>query len=61
MMILHGECGHINRVRIIMINELNALLIPGNQPALRVAPDHKPGNLPKKEEITLLESGSWLR
>ena len=21
----------------------------------------KPGNLPKKEEITLLESGSWLR
>ena len=45
-----------------MTNELNAFLVPGNQPALGVAPDQiKPGNLPKKEEITLLESGSWLR
>ena len=45
-----------------MTKELNALLVPGNQPALRVAPDQiKPGNLLKKKEITLLESGSWLR
>ena len=41
-----------------MTNELNALLVPGNQHPLRVAPDQiKPGNLPKKEE--LIESGSW--
>ena len=45
-----------------MTNELNALLVPGNQHALRVAPDQiKPGNLQKKEELILLESGSWLR
>ena len=40
-----------------MTNELNGLLVPGNQPALRVASDQiQPGNLPKKEEIIILES-----
>ena len=44
-----------------MTNELNALLVPGNQPAQRVAPDQVNLETTKKEEITLLESGSWLR
>ena len=45
-----------------MTSVLNALLVPGNQPAVRVAPGQiKPGNLSKKEELTLLESGLWLR
>ena len=43
-------------------NALNTLLVPGNQAALHVAPGQiKPGNLPKKEELTVLDSGSWLR
>ena len=62
MTILHGEFGHINHIRIILTNALNTLLVPGNPPALRLAPGQiKPGNLLKKEELTLLESGSWLR
>ena len=44
-----------------MKNALNVLLVPGNQPVLHIAPGQvKPGNLPKKDELTLLESGSWL-
>ena len=59
MTILRGECGHKNRVQIILTNKLNALLVPRNQHALRVAPDQiKPGNLPKTEELILLQSGS---
>ena len=40
-----------------MTNELNALLVPGNQPALCVASDLiLPGNFPKKQGIILLEN-----
>ena len=42
-----------------MTNELS-VLVPGNRPALCVAPD-KPGNFLKKEKIAFLESVSWLR
>ena len=35
--------------------------MPGNQPAQRVVPGQiRPGNLPRKEELMLQGSGSWL-
>ena len=51
-----------NSIGIIIINALNVLFVPGNQHALRVAPGQiLPGNLTRKEELTFLESESWLR
>ena len=50
-----------NRIGIIIIDALNVFVVPGNQHALRVAPGQiLPGNL-AREELILLESGSWLR
>ena len=42
-----------------MTNALNVLVVPENQPVTHVAPGRTElGNLPRKEELTLLESGS---
>ena len=45
-----------------MTNAINVLVVPGNQLVIRAVPGQtEPGSLPRKEELTLLESGLCLR